>query len=323
MQDLYPYTTQISDQSPTGARIFLRQNQIFGFNPKKTPPKSELNAIIRLSRSIEKYGIIEPLLVTATTDGAGYPRYTLIDGERRLRAAGMVGLDKLPCRLLAANAPECLAKAAIDELLHKKLHFFEQAAGFLALMQQYHLTQEEIARKTGLSQSAVANKIRLLRLSYEEKQAIVTGGLGERHARAVLRLKSMADRVLVIEEAARRQLSVQNTELLVEKLLKSGKEALFAPESAQEAASVEISQEAGQGSAEMALEGEQTTDSAADCAPRGIIPRKFALRDLKPLYNSIERTLGIFQKTGVSVEYNKQETEDFAFIAIKIPKRSV
>ena len=305
--------------------IFLAAEQILVQSAPQNP-KNEQNAIIRLATSIRKYGILEPLCVKLSTQKDGFPIYELIDGERRFRAAALAGIDKLPCLVLAPNDAKCLQMAAISQLIGENLHFFALAEAFFRLMQEYHMTQEEIARKMGLSQSAIANKLRLLKLTPEERRIIVAGGLSERHARAFLRITDPAMRLEVITTAQKENRNVASTEALVDQrlggkvflneskehpqadqipTLKQEMDLLFAPKQQKSAKN------------EPVLPQKQ----ALNVQGVGVTPRKFALRDLKPLYNSIERTLGIFEKTGVSADYRKEEDEEFAHILIRIPKK--
>lgn len=305
--------------------IFLAAEQIFVQSAPQSP-KNEQNTIIRLAASIRKYGILEPISVKLSTQKDGFPIYELIDGERRFRAAALAGMDKLPCLVLPPNDAKCLQMAAILQLRSENLHFFALAEAFFRLMQEYHMTQEEIARKMGLSQSAIANKLRLLKLTPEERRMIVAGGLSERHARAFLRIADPVTRLEVIAIAQRENRNVASTEALVD--LHLGSKAVLVNNRKNEDLSQEptVKQEIDVFFApkqqkstknEPILPQKQTLNAQGV----GVTPRKFALRDLKPLYNSIERTLGIFEKTGVSAEYRREEDEDFAHILIRIPKK--
>ena len=312
--------------------IFLSPEQIIPQSASGNI-KQEQNIIIRLSKSIEKYGILEPLAVKPTSKNGGFPLYELIDGERRYRAAAIAGVSKLPCVILPQSAPQCLQMAQIQRLLQEKPHYFALAEAFLGLINDYCMTQDEIARRMGLSQSAVANKIRLLRLTLDERHIITSYGLSERHARAFLRLSDVNVRAEFITRAGRESLTVAQTEEMISKYLqieshpiekepKTEKNAPFDPSGTQAPpckAGASLRQEApfGPSSGFFAPSEHLPVPTPKD----GIIPRKFALRDLKPLYNSIERTLGIFQKTGVAAEYRKEEDENAARILIYIPKR--
>lgn len=344
MREYYEQPARYPQNGTQDPPIFLLPEQIL---PLGTPQnaKQEQNIIIRLSKSIEKYGILEPLAVKPTSKIGGYPQYELIDGERRYRAAAIAGVTKIPCVILPLGAPKCLQMAEIMRLRQEKLHFFALAEAFCRLINEYHMTQDEIARRMGLSQSAVANKIRLLKFTPEERRIITTYGLTERHARAFLRLSDQKIRTEVIEKVQKDALTVAKTEELISFLLhgrapKANESSTLGTLTADEpkeniafeAPTPREITETGAFNAsiplDLSISPANTLSEPLSNQPQqkavgksGITPRKFALQDLKPLYNSIERTLGIFQKTGVAAEYHKVEDENAARIVIYIPKR--
>ena len=188
--------------------------------PNRAQPRADFdnNAIIRLADSIRRYGILQPLTVRRSEDDDMYD-YELIAGERRLRAARMLGYFTVPCIVTQADEKMSAEMAIIENLLREDLNMFEQAYGFRTLIENHHLTQEEVARRMSLSQSAVANKLRLLKLSYEEQTAVLETGLSERHARAVLRIADEELRAHTIRRAAAEHWNVQQTETYVESLI--------------------------------------------------------------------------------------------------------
>jgi len=189
--------------------------------PNRAQPRAEFeqNAIIRLADSIRRYGILQPLSVRLSDPEDVY-QYELIAGERRLRAAKMLGYLTVPCIIMEVNEQTAAELAIIENLLREDLNMFEQAYGFKKLIENHHLTQEEVARRMSLSQSAVANKLRLLRLSYEEQRLILETGLTERHARATLRIENTKKRLETIRYISDQKLNVQDSEAYVEGLLK-------------------------------------------------------------------------------------------------------
>ena len=154
-------------------------------------------------------------------------RYELIAGERRLRAAKMLGYLTVPCIIMDVTEQTSAELAIIENLLREDLNMFEQAYGFRKLIENHHLTQEEVARRMSMSQSAVANKLRLLRLSYEEQRLILETGLTERHARATLRIDNAKKRLETIRVISERKMNVQDAEDYIEGLLE-GKKAVTA-----------------------------------------------------------------------------------------------
>ena len=297
MQDYYLYTPESAIASPE-ITVFLHPEQIITPKALKNAGHSP-NAVIRLAESIKKYGILVPLAVKRTGKSGREERFELIDGERRLRAALIAGIDKIPCHILPESHRSCAIAGIIDQIRQKSLNFFEQAAAFRMLMQDFAMTQEEIARKTGFSQSAIANKLRLLQLSKEEEGRILAARLTERHARALLRLQDPKAREKALFLASREHLNVAATEELVETLLKSPKSESIHDPSAPHI-SVTLSPQA---------------------PPQGLIPRKFALKELTPLYNSIEHTLSIFRKTGAEAVCTREESADRIRIVIDIPRK--
>ena len=167
-----------------------------------------------LAQSIREHGILQPLLVRPSGEG-----FELLAGERRWRAAQLAGLERVPVIVCEADDRRALEVGLLENIQRADLHFFEEAEGYRRLLEEFGLTQEELARRLGRSQSAVANKLRLLKLSPAVRELVARYGLGERQARALLRL----DDVRLQEEAARRmadgRLSAADGEKLVERLL--------------------------------------------------------------------------------------------------------
>lgn len=188
--------------------------------PNRSQPRATFdnNSMIRLADSIRRYGILQPLSVRKTDADDSY-EYELVAGERRLRAAKMLGFFTVPCVILEVDEKTSAELAIIENLLREDLNMFEQATSFRRLIDDYGLTQEDLARKMSMSQSAIANKLRLLKLTYVEQRKILEFDLSERHARALLKLNDEADRLEVISKIANEKLTVQSAEELIEKLL--------------------------------------------------------------------------------------------------------
>ena len=186
-------------------------------NPHQPRQSFDEESIQELAASIRQVGLIQPLVVRKTGDS-----YELIAGERRLRAVKTLGWDRVQCIDDGDLGEEDSALIAIVENLQREdLHFFEEAESYAALLKKLNITQDELAERIGKSQSFIANKLRMLRLSPEVREAVVASGLSERHTRALLRLNSDEDRKTVIQKAAAESLSVKETEKLVEGILNS------------------------------------------------------------------------------------------------------
>ena len=180
--------------------------------PRKTFIKSELE---ELSASIKEAGLIQPITVRRDSRNG----YQLIAGERRLRACAMAGLKDIPCIISDMDDKQSSIVALVENLQRCDLNFFEEAAAIYSLMQEKSITQEEAARRLGMSQPALANKVRLLRFTGEEQRIILEGKLTERHARALLRLEDPIQRARTMNTIIRRGLNVAQSEELIKLLL--------------------------------------------------------------------------------------------------------
>lgn len=179
--------------------------------PRKNFDPDELKA---LAHSIAEYGVLQPLIVRPHGE-----RYTLIAGERRLRAALVAGLTQVPCILYEKNAEDCAVATLVENLQRQNLSFWEEAYGYRALLREFGMTQSELADKVGKSQSAVANKLRLLRLPPPIQNALSAHGLTERHARALLRLADDEQIYKATDTIIEREYTVSQTEQYIERLL--------------------------------------------------------------------------------------------------------
>lgn len=184
-------------------------------HPNPSQPRQEFqpDELAELAQSIAQVGVIQPLSVRRTPGG-----WELIAGERRLRAAQLVGLATVPCLPVEADEETSALLALVENLQRKDLDVWEEAAALRQLMERYRLTQEEAARKVGKSQSAVANKLRLLKLPEDVIHTLRANRLTERHARALLRLDSPDRQRLAVEYILKHQLNVAKTEEYVDRL---------------------------------------------------------------------------------------------------------
>ncbi|NLT58466.1 MAG: ParB/RepB/Spo0J family partition protein [Clostridiales bacterium] len=184
--------------------------------PNRYQPRRmfEPEALEELADSIRQHGLLQPISVRALERG----RYELIAGERRVRAASMVGLKQLPAIVLEASEREYAVMALVENLQRADLAFFEEAEGIARLIGEHDLTQEEAASLLGKTQPTIANKLRLLRLSGPLREEITRLGLTERHARALLRLPD-EQRPQALDRISAAGLTVAETERLVERML--------------------------------------------------------------------------------------------------------
>lgn len=184
-------------------------------NPYQPRATFDEESIAELAQSIQQVGLLQPLLVRKVDDG-----YELVAGERRLRAVTSLGMEKVACIVQKDIEDESSAMMALIENLQREdLHYLEEAQCYQKLLETYGLTQEELANRLGKSQSSIANKLRLLKLSDEVKAAMTEKRLSERHARALLKLTDDKQRLDAVERIAEKGLSVKETEQMVEKTL--------------------------------------------------------------------------------------------------------
>ena len=161
--------------------------------------------------SIRANGLLQPISVRILDNG----EYELISGERRLRAARMIGMTKIPCITMTVSDPQSALFSIIENIQREDLDFFEEAVAIERLMTEYGLTQDEISEKLGKAPSTLSNKLRLLRLSEEIRDKISYARLSERHARALLSLPDNNTRKRVLDIVIDRHLTVAETERLI------------------------------------------------------------------------------------------------------------
>ena len=248
-------------------------------NPNQPRRYFDPEAIATLAESIRQYGVLNPLTVRRTGTGG----YELVAGERRLRAARVAGLTDVPCLLINADGEDSSVIALVENLQRRDLDFFEEANGFKRLIEQFGLTQEEAARKVGKTQSAVANKLRLLRLSQQNMELIRCNNLTERHARALLRLNDEADRINVTNYIIEHELNVSRTEEYIDEFLKAKEN----PQPVVEAES-----------------GKR-------------VVRLF--KDVRFFLNTLNRAVGVMVDAGIGATVKQQESDDGLTLTICIP----
>ena len=197
----------------TGRVVFLPARAI---RPNPAQPRKIFreDALAELAESIRQHGILQPLSVRRV--GAGYE---LIAGERRLRAAELAGLTEIPCIVMTMDDRESGMAAMVENLQRQDLDFVEEAQAIAFLMEKWSLSQEQIAKIMGKSQSAIANKLRILRHSGAVLQALRDGGLTERHARTLLKLNTEEQKLAVIATVRQLDMSVARTEQYIDSLL--------------------------------------------------------------------------------------------------------
>lgn len=196
-------------------RIHMLPIERISPNPRQPRRHFPEQPLRELADSIREHGVLQPLSVQKTPTG-----YILIAGERRLRAAGLAGLTHVPCILVRASAQDSALLALVENLQRSDLHYLEEAAAISKLITTYGMSQEEAAKRLGRSQPAVANKLRLLRLSPACGELLRKYGLTERHARALLRLEGEDARLAALKQIGEKQMTVAAAEEYIEGQLK-------------------------------------------------------------------------------------------------------
>lgn len=260
--------------------LMLKPDDIIPNNnqPRKHFDTYELQS---LADSISANGIIQPLTVRKTDGG----KYLLIAGERRLRAAKLAGLRRVPCVLHRTNDLVAALYAITENMQRADLNCFEEALAIQTLITEFRLTQAEAAVQLGMANSTVSNKLRLLKLSDDIQERIVSSNLTERHARALLRLPA-EQRNHALDKIIADGLNLSQTELLVESLLNP-----IVPKKPEEEAH-EIQKPV----------------------------RKSAIGDIKLFSNSLSKLLCTMQNAGITAKSRKSENDKYIEYKVRIFK---
>ncbi len=185
-------------------------------NPNQPRKRFDYDELEGLAQSIRANGILQPLLVRTLEN----EKYELIAGERRLRAARLVGLTKVPCVVSEISETDSAVFAVLENLQRQDLDYFEEAEALATLVSDYHMGQDELCKKLGKAQSTISNKLRLLKLSDEMRYQISRAGLTERHARALLSINDEVQRARALSIIIDRHLNVNESETLIEQMLR-------------------------------------------------------------------------------------------------------
>ena len=234
--------------------------------------------LYELAQSIKEHGILQPLTVRKTEN----EYYELIAGERRLRAARLVGLKEVPAILSRYTDHQSFVLAIIENIQRQDLNCFEEAKSYKKLIDECSMTQEELAAKLAKNQSTIANKLRLLKLDEKCRNLILENNLTERHARCLLKLYDDDTREKALHEIITNNLNVSQTEQLISELLGEIKK----------------------------IETKKKNDR-----------RYIALfKDLRIFSSTINQTVDMIKKAGIPVKSNKNETDKYIEYNIRISK---
>lgn len=186
-------------------------------NPYQPRQLFDRTSLEELAGSIRRYGVLQPVCVRLINGNV----YELVSGERRLRASKMAGLKFIPAILLEVGERDSAAIGLIENIQREELNYLEEAEAMRTVMCDFGYTQAELAHILGKSQSAIANRLRLLRLDADVKDILIKNGLSERHARALLRLNNVQAQKNVLEKVAKYGLNVKRTEELIDNTIKT------------------------------------------------------------------------------------------------------
>lgn len=184
-------------------------------NPNQPRKRFDYDELENLAQSIRENGILQPITVRKRED----KKYELVSGERRLRAARLVGMVKIPSIVINIDDKNSAMFSIIENLQRQSLNFFEEAEAIEKLVGEYAMSREEVAQKLGLAPSTVSNKLRILRLPEEMRFELARSGLTESHARALLMLEDDNQRARALSIIVDRHLNVAESERMINKMI--------------------------------------------------------------------------------------------------------
>jgi ParB family chromosome partitioning protein len=259
-----------------GEVVYLPVDRI-GTNPYQPRRAFEREQLMELAESIRQYGVMQPVSVRCINGSA----YELVAGERRLRACRLLGLATIPAIIVTVTDRESAVIALIENLQRENLNYIEEAEGFINLISDYSLTQEQLARQIGKSQSAIANKLRILKLPHKVKAQLIEHGLSERHARALLRLGGEDEQLQALRVIVEDEMTVKSTDDMVERILRG-----------------------------------RAKNSDGDAKSRlKVIPY---VKDIRLFTNTIKQAVEIMKNSGISTLYDIKQTDNGCFINIMV-----
>lgn len=232
-----------------------------------------------LSNSIQEYGVLQPVIVRLV-DG----KYQLVSGERRFRASMLAGKETIPALVRQLGDREVAEMALIENLQREDLNYFEEAEGYARLIQEFQITQEEVARKMGKSQPTIANKLRLLHISDRVRRGISIDVITERHVRSLLKLKNEDLQLEALNRIYKNNLNVRQTDDLIETML--------------------ITEE----------------KNIREQKKKKMVK---AIKDMKIFVNTIKGTVKTIQDAGLPAEITENENDDYLEVVIRLPKKDL
>ncbi len=247
-------------------------------NPNQPRKNFDEGSLYELAASIKEHGILQPITVRKKDDEG----YEIVAGERRYRAAGLVGLKELPCIIRSYSDEQAYVLSVIENIQRNNLTYFEEALSYERLINEFCFTQEKLAKRLGKTQSAVANKLRLLKIESDLRGYFTENNLTERHARCVLKLEDTVQRERAIKEIIAGNLNVAQTEALILSFT------------------------------EIKKKEEKSTEKGKRCVK--------LFKDMRIFQSTINHTIDVIKKAGLPVISDKKETDSFIEYVIRVNK---
>ena len=270
------YTDEYKELKANGTLIHIPIHRIRA-NPSQPRRSFDDDSLSELSESIKRYGIIQPITVRQLSP----TEYELVAGERRLRACSLAGLLKIPAIVTGISDTDSAVVALIENIQRENLSFMEEAEGYKNLLCSHGFTQEDLAKKIGKTQSFIANKVRLLKLSRLVRDIIKENSLTERHARALLRFDDEEMQIKALSKITADNLNVAQTDELVEQMLSENKE-------------------------------ESEKSPFENCTIR--------FKDVRVFANTVRHAVDIMRKNGIDANAQENEFDAYYEYIIHIPK---
>lgn len=269
---------QVSDEAKgeTILELAIDAIQANPFQPRLYFDPAQLE---ELASSIKEYGVLQPVIVRIV-DG----NYQLVSGERRFRASKLANKETIPALLRQLSDREVAEMALIENLQREDLNYFEEAEGYARLIQEFQITQEEVAKKMGKSQPTIANKLRLLQISEKVRREISVDVVTERHVRSLLKLKNEEQQLDVLNRIYKNNLNVRQTDDYIETLLINEEKNIR----------------------------EQKKKKMMK-----------AIKDMKIFVNTIKGTVKTIQDAGMPAEIIEQENDEYMEVVIRLPKKEL
>ncbi|WP_121641115.1 nucleoid occlusion protein [Virgibacillus sp. Bac330] len=276
-------------ENASDSGIDIHSNEVIqipvkNIKPNRYQPRSIFSEekIKELAQTIQTHGMIQPIIVRHLDENdQAEQHYEIIAGERRWRAVESLGWEHISAIVKEMTDTETASVALIENLQREELTVIEEATAYAQLLEIHDLTQEALAQRLGKNQSTIANKLRLLKLPQAVQEALLGKYITERHARALIKLSDEEEQIKLLQEIIENHLNVKQTEDKIAKI----------------------------------------NERKEKPAKRNTAKRKGFNKDIRIAMNTIRQSLNMVSDTGVEVESDEQDLEDYYQITIKIPKK--